>query len=57
MDHLFHLTSSCSIFAKVRGGQVTSMQLMKDTFGTTATFRAGGAWKFRRDPVGEEVEA
>ena len=32
------------------------MQFMEDTFGTAATFHAGGAWKFRSDPAGGEVE-
>ena len=50
------VTSPFSIFAKVNDGQVTYMQFMEDTFGTAATFRAGGVWKFRSDPAGGEVE-
>ena len=50
------VTSPFSILAKVRHGQVIYMQFMEDTFGTAATFRSGGSWKFRSDPAGGEVE-
>ncbi len=49
-------TSPFSIFAKVRDGKVVYMQFMEDTFATAATFHAGGAWTFRSDPQGGEVQ-
>ena len=49
-------TSPFSIFAKVRDGKVIYMQFMEDTFATAATFRAGGAWTFRSDPKGGELQ-
>ena len=48
-------TSPFSVHAKVRGGQVTYMQYMEDTFGTGSTFRSGGVWTFAGDPTGTEV--
>ena len=50
------ITSPFSIFAKVENGQVTSMQFMEDTFGTAATCRSGGTWKFQSDPAGGGIE-
>ncbi len=50
------ITSPFSILAKVNNGQVTYMQFMEDTFATASTFRSGGVWKFRSDPVGGEIE-
>ncbi len=50
------ITSPFSIFAKVEGEKIVSMQFMEDTFGTASTFRAGGTWKFHSNPAGQEVE-
>ena len=50
------VTSPFSIFAKVENGQVRYMQFMEDTFGTAATFRSGGHWRFQSEPGGGEVE-
>ena len=50
------ITSPFSIFAKVSNGQVIYMQFMEDTFGTAATFRSGGVWKFQADPQRGEIE-
>ncbi len=49
------VTSSFSVFAKVRKGRCTYMQFMEDTFATGASFRAGGEWIFRSNPAGTEV--
>ena len=49
------VTSPFAILAHVRDGRVTYMQFMEDTFGTAATFRAGGKAVFRADPEGGEV--
>ena len=49
------VTSPFAILARVSGGRVTYMQFLEDTFGTAATFRAGGQAVFRADPDGGEV--
>ncbi len=49
------VTSPFAILARVHDGRVTYMQFMEDTFGTAATFRAGGQAVFRADPEGGEV--
>ena len=49
------VTSPFAILARVTDGRVTYMQFMEDTFGTAATFRAGGEAVFRADPGGGEV--
>ena len=49
------VTSPFAILARIGGGRVTYMQFMEDTFGTAATFRAGGEAVFRADPDGGEV--
>jgi len=50
------VTSPFAIFCKVKGGKVTYMQFMEDTFCTASSFRSGGTWKFQSDPQGGEVE-
>jgi uncharacterized protein len=47
--------SPFAIFARVSNGRCSHMQFMEDTFATAASFRSGGAWRFRSDPSGEEV--
>ena len=49
------ITSPFSILAQVKDGRIIFMQFMEDTFGTAATFRAGGEAVFRADPGGGEV--
>ena len=49
------VTSPFAILARVRDGRITYMQFMEDTFGTAASFRAGGHAVFRADPEGGEV--
>ena len=49
------VTSPFSLLAHVRGGQVTYMQFMEDTFGTAQRFRSGGTATYRSDPDGAEV--
>ena len=49
------VTSPFAILARMIDGRVTYMQFMEDTFGTAATFRAGGEAVFRADPDGGEV--
>ena len=49
------VTSPFAILAKARGGQITFMQFMEDTFGTASTFRSGGVGAYRSDPAGGEV--
>ena len=49
------VTSPFAILARVSDGRVTYMQFLEDTFGTAATFRAGGQAVFRADPDGGEV--
>ena len=44
------ITSPFAILARVRGGQVTYMQFMEDTYGTASTFRSGGTALYRADP-------
>ena len=39
---------------KVSGGQVTSVQVMDEAFGTASTFRSGGAATYHSDPDGSE---
>jgi uncharacterized protein len=48
--------SPFSVHARVKEGLVTYMQYMEDTFGTGATFRSGGTWKFHSNPKGGEIE-
>ena len=49
-------TSPFSVLATVKGGKVTYMQYMEDTFGTGSTFRTGGAWTFQSKPDDAEVK-
>ena len=49
------VTSPFAILARVSDGRVTYMQFLEDTFGTAATFRAGGQAVFLADPDGGEV--
>ena len=49
------VTSPFAILAKVKGGQITFMQFMEDTFATAATFQNGGVATYRSDPDGCEV--
>jgi uncharacterized protein len=49
------VSSPFAIFAKVSDGRCNYMQFMEDTFATGASFRSGGAWTFRSDPLGGEV--
>jgi uncharacterized protein len=49
-------TSPFSVLATVKGGKVTYMQYMEDTFGTGSTFRKGGVWTFQNNPDGPEVK-
>ncbi len=49
------ITSPFCIFAKVRDGKIVYMQFMEDTFGTSSTFRTGGAGSFHSDPRGSEI--
>ena len=48
-------TTPIAVLAEVYDGQVTYMQFMEDTFGTAASFRSGGSWRFRTFPDSEEV--
>lgn len=48
--------SPFAVHVQLKGGLVTYMQYMEDTFGTGSTFRSAGAWKFRSNPQGGEVE-
>ena len=50
------VTTPFAIYCTVRGGKVTYMQFMEDTFATASSFRSGGTWKFQSDPHGGEVE-
>ena len=54
LDKVF--VSPFSVHAKVSDGQVTYLQYMEDTFGTSATFRSKGVWTFTGDPSGIEVQ-
>lgn len=49
------ITTPFAIRAAVREDKVSFMQFMEDTFGTAASFRSGGSWRFRTFPDGEEV--
>lgn len=49
------ITTPFAIRAEVRDGRVDFMQFMEDTFGTAASFRSGGTWRFRTFPGGKEV--
>lgn len=50
------IMSPFAIFCKVKGGKITYMQFMEDTFCTASSFRSGGTWKFQSDPSGGEVQ-
>ena len=47
--------SPFSIWAKVVDGKIIYMQFLEDTFGSTSSFRSGGAWRFQSNPNGGEV--
>ncbi len=49
------VTSPFAVLAHVRDGQVTYMQFMEDTFGTSQTFRSGGTATYSSDPDGGGV--
>lgn len=44
-----------AIRSEVTEGKVSFMQFMEDTFGTAASFRSGGSWRFRTFPDSEEI--
>jgi uncharacterized protein len=50
------VTSPFAVLCKVKGGKITYMQFMEDTFATGASFRSGGTWRFESDPHGGEIE-
>jgi hypothetical protein len=45
-----------SILVKVRGGKVSSLQFLEDTFATARSFKAGGSWPIRADPDGGAID-
>ena len=49
------ITTPFAIRSEVTEGKVSFMQFMEDTFGTAASFRSGGIWRFQTFPSGEEV--
>ena len=49
------ITTPFAIRSEVMDGKVSFMQFMEDTFGTAASFRSGGSWRFQTFPSGEEV--
>ena len=49
------ITTPFAIRAEVRNGKVSFMQFMEDTFGTAASFRSGGSWRFQTFPGGKEI--
>ena len=50
------VTTPFAILCKLKGGKVSYMQFMEDTFCTASSFRSGGTWKFQSDPNGGKVE-
>ena len=48
-------SSPFAVLAAVRGGQITSVHLVEDTFVAAATFRGDGVATYRSDPGGSEV--
>ena len=49
------VTTPFAIRAEVTESKVSFMQFMEDTFGTAASFRSGGSWRFRTFPGSDEI--
>lgn len=49
------VVSPFCVFVEVVDGRCRHMQFMEDTFATTNSFRSGGEWLIRSDPVGGEI--
>jgi uncharacterized protein len=50
------VTSPFAVFAKCQEGRCHYLQFMEDSFATGASFRSAGAWTFRSNPNGEQIE-
>ena len=50
------VTSPFGLLARFEGDKVAYIQFLEDSYGTAASFKTGGATRFRSDPAGQEVE-
>jgi hypothetical protein len=50
------VTSPFTVIAKCQEGRCHYLQFMEDSFATGASFPSGGAWTFRSNPNGEQIE-
>ncbi|HHP7834204.1 nuclear transport factor 2 family protein [Serratia marcescens] len=50
------VTSPLSILARAKGGKLTFVQFMEDTFATVRSFRESGTYHIKADPSGSTVE-
>jgi uncharacterized protein len=50
------VTSPFGLLARFEGDKVAYIQFLEDSYGTAASFKTGGATRFRSDPTGQEVE-
>jgi uncharacterized protein len=49
------ITSPFALLARVTDDRISYIQFLEDTFGTAASFRAGGTWHFRGVAIGGDV--
>lgn len=50
------VTSPLSILARARGGKLTFVQFMEDTFATARSFRESGTYHIKANPDGSELD-
>lgn len=49
------VTSPLAILARAKGGKLSFVQFMEDTFATVRSFRAGGNYEISANPDGSKV--
>lgn len=49
-------TSPLSILARAKGGKLSYVQFMEDTFATVRTFRESGSYRIKADPAGSALD-
>jgi uncharacterized protein len=50
------ITSPFGLLARFEGDKVAYLQFLEDSYGTSGSFRTGGAVRFHSDPSGKEIE-
>jgi uncharacterized protein len=50
------ITSPFGLLARFEGDKVAYIQFLEDSYGTSGSFRTGGAARFHSDPSGKEIE-